>query len=495
VEDVAPDLGGVWAFLAVAATRGAVDLRTSSSAVQSPGSMSDAEARFGGVAGVETFAPGSDGYKRATSPRNSSAIQQPLLVAVPASIAELAAAVRYAATHELRVVPQATGHGAGVELGDDVMLLDTSRLTSMEIDRERRTARVGAGAQWGAINLEAEKFGLLGRAGSAPDVAVCGFTFGGGAGWLTRPHGLAAGALTAVDYVDGFGNVRRASDDASAEVDRAAMWAYRGGGGVGVAGTLEFDLVAVDDLWAGSMLWPIDELAGVVSAWSDAIARVGPALATSIGVLRVPPGPPIPGTQPGQQVVHLALASSDGAGHAVALRDALAALSAPLVDSWGRSDAAKLGEIHLDPPVAVPALGTARWLDSSASSIAFEVLAAAVDSPILMIELRHVANAAIARDGAASIVAADFMLHAVGDVGDPDSRPALEAAFAVVRQVAGAADTGLAVGSWAEGRAAVPDALPPAVRDRVVAITKMVDPNGVIAPSRFIAETNPQSLE
>jgi hypothetical protein len=453
--------------------------------------MSDADTRFGGVVGVETFAPRSDGYERATSPRNSSAIQHPLLVAAPVSIEELAAVVRHAATHQLRVVPQATGHGAGSELGGDVMLVDTSRLASIEIDLERRMARVGAGAQWGAINLEAEKFGLLGRAGSAPDVAVCGFTFGGGAGWLTRPHGLAAGALTAVDYVDGFGNVRRAADDASAEVDRAAMWAYRGGGGVGVAGTLEFDLVAVDDLWAGSMLWPIDELAGVVSAWSETIARAGPALATSVSVLRVPPGPPIPRTQHGQQVVHLALASSDGAGHAAVLRDALAALSAPLVDSWGRSNAARLGEIHLDPPVAVPALGMARWLDRSASSIAFEVLAAAVDSPISMIELRHVANGAIARDGAASTVAGDVMLHAVGDVGDPDDRPALEAAFAVVRRAAGPADTGLAIGSWAEGRSAVPDALPPAVRDRVIATTKMVDPNGVIAPSRFIAEVPP----
>jgi FAD/FMN-containing dehydrogenase len=457
--------------------------------------VSDGEAWFGEIAGVETFAPESDGYERATSPRNSSAIQRPLIVAAPASIEELAAALRYAANHQLRVVPQATGHGAGAELGDDVMLLDTSRLTSIQIDVERRTARVGAGAQWGAINLEAEKSGLLGRAGSAPDVAVCGFTFGGGAGWLTRPHGLAAGALTAVDYVDGFGNVRRAADDASAEVDRAAMWAYRGGGGVGVAGTLEFDLVAVDDLWAGSMLWPIDDLAAVVSAWSETIALVGPALATSIGVLRIGPGPPIPGTRPGQQVVHLAMASSDGAGHAAALRDALAHVADPLVDSWGRSDAARLGEIHLDPPVAVPALGTARWLDSSASSTASEVLGAAVDSPILMIELRHVANAAIARDGAASTVAGDFMLHAVGDIGDLDDGPELEAAFAVVRQAAGAADTGLAIGSWAEGRSAVPDALPPVVRDRVIAITKIVDPDAVIAFSRFIAEETPQSLE
>ena len=78
------------------------------------------------------------------------------------------------------------------------------------------------------------------------------------------------------------------------------------------------------------------------------------------------------------------------------------------------------------------------------------------------------------------------MVHAVGDVADTDGIPQLEAAFAAVRQVSAGADTGLTIGSWADGRSAVPDALPAQVRERVIAINKTVDPAGVIAPTRFI---------
>jgi len=448
--------------------------------------MSTTETGLDAIAGVRTYAPGSDGYKQATSPRNSRATQRPLLVAVPTSIDQVAAAVRHAAAHGLRVVPQATGHGAASDLGADVLLLDTARLDAIQIDAERRIARVGAGATWGAVDRAAEKVGLLGRAGSAPDVGVAGFTFGGGAGWLTRPYGLAAGALIAVDFVDGTGHIRRAADDAPDAVDRAALWAYRGGGGIGIAARLEFELVPVDDLWAGFLLWPIEALDAVVAAWARCVPRFGAALATSIAVLRAPSGPPIPRTLQGQQVVHLAMASSRGEGDAAALRQALAAGPAPLLDTWGPADAAKLGAIHLDPPVAAPTLGMAHWLDDATPSLAVDTLSSAVGSPILMIELRHVSNTAPARAGAASTVAGGFMVHAVGDVADTDGIPQLEAAFATVRQVSTGADTGLTIGSWADGRSAVPDALPAHVRERVIDINKTVDPAGVIAPSRFI---------
>lgn len=437
------------------------------------------------IDGVRTFARGSEGYAAATSPRNSIAGQHPLLVAVPTSIEEVAAVVRYAAARALVVVPQATGHGAASALGDDVLLLDTSRLDGIRIDAGRRIAHVGAGARWGAINSAAEKMGLLGRAGSASDVAVSGYTFGGGAGWLTRPHGLAAGALTGVDFVDGAGTIRHAADDAADELDRVALWACRGGGGVGIAASLTFELVAVDDLWAGYLLWPIDALDAVVSAWARCVPRFGPALATSIGLLRAPPGPSIPQTAPGQQVVHLAMASSAGEEDAVALREALAELPAPLADTWGRADAARLSEIHLDPPVATPALGVAHWLDASTPSIAVATLAAAVGTPILMVELRHFSNTATARAGAASTVAGDFAVHAVGDAADAQRRPDLEAVFTSVRTACAAADTGLTLGSWADGRPPVPDALPPDIRAQVIDISHAVDPDGVLARSCF----------
>ncbi|WP_440105440.1 FAD-binding oxidoreductase [Streptosporangium sp. H16] len=178
----------------------------------------------------------SDGYAAATRPHNSSIKQRPARVAVvsrPEDIApaldEVAALARSSGT-PLEIVPQATGHGAGAPVGEGAVLLDTSRLTDVSFDPESRVAVVGAGATWSAVNAAAEQHGLLGLAGSAPSVSVSGHTFGGGIGWLVRRDGLASGALRAVRYVDGGGRSRTAADDATDEVDRAAIWAFHGAG-------------------------------------------------------------------------------------------------------------------------------------------------------------------------------------------------------------------------------------------------------------------------
>lgn len=440
----------------------------------------------GEIEGVPTHRPGSDAYTRATTPENALARQHPALVAVPTTIEQVARCVRYAADRGLTVVPQATGHGATGELGGDVLLVSTSALDSVRIDAGARSATVGVGSRWGDVDAAAARHGLLGRAGSSPTVAVTGFTFGAGAGWLTRPWGLASGALTAVDYVDGRGNVRRATDDAADPLDREVLWACRGGGGVGVAASLEFGLVPVDDLWAGYLLWPLDALEPVVAAWAGSIDRVGAGLATSLAILRAAPSPLIPEHLHGAKVVHLSMASSVGAAEAEALLDALTGAPAPDLDTWGPADVERLGQIHLDPPTAAPALGVARWLDGSLPAIAPDLFRTAAEQPVQMIEVRNVANAAPALPGALDRAPGDFMLHAVGGPDQDGGVDALEAAFAAITGAALPADTGLAIGSWSDGRSSVPDALPPDVRARVAAVADRVDPDGVLARSPLI---------
>jgi FAD binding domain len=436
---------------------------------------------------VPVFTPGTDGYQRATSPHNTVARQEPALVAAPATAEQAAACVRHAAEHGLRVVPQATGHGAAAGLGGDVLLLDTSGLSSIEIDAPHRTARAGAGCQWGDVDAAAFRHGLLGRAGSAPDVGITGFTFGAGAGWLTRPWGLASGALSAVGYVNGNGELRRAADDASEQIDRDVIWACRGGGGVGIATSLEFDLVPVDDLWAGLRLWPAEHLPAVTAAWAASLPRFGPAMCTSISLLTAPPVPLIPADLHGQRVVHLAMASSTGQADARALLEALDDVPAPAVDTWGRTDVAGLGQIHLDPPSPVPAAGRGRWLDGTAAGHALEILQAALDSRILMIEIRNVANDAPVRPGALDRAPGDFMLHAVGAPGEDGDVAALDRDIDAAFAPAAPSDTGLAIGSWCDGRASVPGALPAGIRDRVGAIADAVDPGPILARSPLLS--------
>src|SRR5262245_29963958 len=207
--------------------------------------------------------PGSDAYRAATTPHNATVTQRPAMVAHPRTTEEVAHAVRWAAEHDLGMAVQASGHGAGAPIDADRLLLDTSGLNTVHIDAQARVARIGAGATWTAVNAAAEQHGLLGLSGTSPTVSVAGYTFGGGVGFLTRPHGMASSALLAVDYIDGHGRIRRATEYAEAVVDREALWAFRGGGGVGVATALSVELAAVEALWAGYQLWAIDALEAV----------------------------------------------------------------------------------------------------------------------------------------------------------------------------------------------------------------------------------------
>ena len=434
--------------------------------------------------------PGSDQYRAATTPHTSTMAQHPATVARPEDADDVAAVLRWAAERDLVVSVQASGHGAGAAIGTDRVLIDTSALHDVAIDAATRTARVGAGVTWSAVNAIAERHGLFGLAGSSPTVGVAGYTFGGGVGWLTRPFGMASSALLAVDYVDGEGRVRRAAEDAADPTDRAALWGFRGGGGVGVATSLTVDLVAPQALFAGYKLWEISALEPVVDAWATAMAEIGEALTTSLSVLHTPPGPPFPPDLQRVPVVHLAFASAAGAGAADPLLHALRHVPPPTVDSaWAPADAARLAEIHLDPPGPVPALGVGRWLATTAPALAHDLLtrAAAVDSPVAMIELRNLANWAAARSGAQTTVPGAYLLHAVGVAADSGSRRATEQGLTELTAIAKPADVGLAAASFADGRADVADGLPDPALERLAHVRAAVDPHGRVAPSRMSA--------
>lgn len=445
------------------------------------------EERADDVDGRVWFEPGSAAYAAATRPANSSVQQRPAFVVRPRTSADVVTAVREAARRGLRVVPQATGHGAGATVDAGVVLLDTSGLDSLTIDPAIRAARAGAGLTWGRVNAAAERHGLLGLSGSAPTVAICGYTFGGGAGWLTRPHGLAAAGLRHVEYVTGRGEVRHASEDAADVVDRDALWAFRGGGGVGIATELEFDLVPVVDLHAGYLLWPADALDSLVAAWGASLPAVSADTATSLSVLHLPDAPTFPAALRGRSAVHLAIASAAGSAGAEPFLTAVRAAARPEVDTWGPADAARLARIHLDPPGPVPALGYGRWLTAGAPALAAQLLhLAALDgSPLVLVEIRNLDGEPSTTVGAATSVPGPFVLHVVGPLR-PGARPAIAAAFDRIEAMIATIDTGRTAAPWMDGSASTPDALPSHVRARVDRIADTVDPDRVLARSRYL---------
>jgi FAD/FMN-containing dehydrogenase len=215
----------------------------------------------------------------------------PGVVAAAHGPADVRAALLTAREHDLPFAVHATGHGTHLPF-DGALVLETGAMAQVLVDPDRRTVRVGPGARWGQVLAAAAPFGLAPLSGSSPDVGVAGYTLGGGVGWLARRFGLAADSLLRADVVTADGELVRATPDRNCDL----FWALRGGGGsFGVVTALELRLYPVEQVYAGTALFPIARAGAVLEFYRDWGAELPDELSTTVVLLRESPDPSIEG--------------------------------------------------------------------------------------------------------------------------------------------------------------------------------------------------------
>jgi FAD/FMN-containing dehydrogenase len=378
--------------------------------------------------------PGDPGWDDARRAWNLAVDQRPAAVALPESVDDVVAVVEHARLVGLNVAVQGTGHGAGAPL-TGALLVNTSRMTGVEIDPVARVARVAAGTIWKDVVEASVAHGLTALHGSAADVGVVGYALGGGIGWLARKHGLASSSVLSVEVVTASGEIVRADPETNAEL----FWALRGGGGsFGVVTEMEIALYPVSELYAGWLVWPVARAEQVLAAWAD-WTRGAPEEVTSVGrLLQVPPIPEIPEPLRGRQlvVVEAAFLGDERSG-----RELLAPLRRlePELDTFATVPARALTELHRDPPGPVPGRGGGLLLDGLDASAVRELVAAAgMDgtSPLGSVEVRHLDGALGRPDpngGALSHFEAPYAVFAGGAATSPDAASAVDARLGAVR--------------------------------------------------------------
>jgi FAD/FMN-containing dehydrogenase len=389
--------------------------------------------------------PHDPNWNEARRAWNLAVDQQPAAVALPESAEDVAAVVRWARTRGLRIAPQGTGHGAGA-MGSlaHTVLVKTERMRGVEIDPERRVARVEAGVLWEEVGEAAAEHGLAALAGSSPDVGVVGYTLGGGISWLGRRFGLAANNVVAVELVNADGEHVRAD----AEHEPELFWALRGGGGsFGIVTALEFTLFPVHEVYAGILFFPLGRGGEVLRAWRRWVEGVSDEV-TSLGrFLQIPRIPDIPEHLRGKSFVVIEAACLLEASEAEELMRPLRALG-PVMDTFATIPVEELRHLHMDPEQPVPGAGDGMLLDDFPEEAIEAIVAAAgpgSGSPLLSVEIRHLGGAlrrAEAGHGALASIEAGFALYGVGMAMTPEMGAAAKAHIEVVQSALSKWDAG-----------------------------------------------------
>jgi FAD/FMN-containing dehydrogenase len=377
--------------------------------------------------------PGDPGWDTERATFNLLDDQRPAAVAVAENADDVAAAMRDAADRGLAIAPQRTGHGAAAMAPlDDALLLRTTGLRDVRIDAAARTARVGAGALWSDVVGPASEQGLAALHGFSPDVGVVGYTLGGGLGWYARAHGLASSAVTAADVVLADGS----QVHADAEHEPELLWALKGGGGnFGVVTALEFALLPLPELQAGTLFFPWERSAEVLHAWHGWTAQA-PETATSVGrMISLPPLPELPDELRGRSFATIEVALLGPEAEAAELLAPLRALG-PEIDTFAAMPPAGLSRMHMDPAAPLPYRSTHLLLGRlPPAAIDAWIGAAGPDSgtSLTSVELRHLGGA-LARpaDAALPSLPGEFLLFGVGAPVPPADLPSIEHGLGVV---------------------------------------------------------------
>lgn len=426
--------------------------------------------------------PTDDGYDAARVAWNLAVDQRPAAVLTATTVAEVQAGVAYAAANGLRVAPQTTGHAAG-SLGDlsGALLLRTA-ISGVEIDAEARTARVGSGVLWGEVATAAAPHGLLALHGSSHDVGVVGYTTGGGMSWVARAHGYASDHVTAVEIVIATGELIRATAESQPDL----FWAVRGGcgGNFGVITAIEFDLFPIADVYAGMTIWPAAQAEPVLRAWAAWAETAPDSITTAFRFLRPPAMPGVPEPLQDTPVVVIDGASLAHDDEATAHIAPWRSVGEPIIDTWARIPAGGLLDLHMDPPGPVPGRGHGFDVESFDGGAIDAFLAAAqpeVVSPLLSIEFRQLGGALgrLHERGGATRRRNGFGFYGVGIAPFPEAGAAVDARIDAIAEALHPWSSGRFTPNFAERGGDVDRAFDDVDLDRLRAVRRAIDPDGV----------------
>ncbi|MFI5611875.1 FAD-binding oxidoreductase [Amycolatopsis sp. NPDC051903] len=325
-------------------------------------------------------------YDRHRGGFNLTLDHRPALVLAAEAESDVAAGIRFAAEHGLGVDVQATGHGAHDSM-DGGLLITTRRLNRVEVDADRRVARVSAGATAAAVLAATARYGLTAPVGSASGVGYVSYSLGGGLGPFGRRHGYAADHVRRLDVVTADGRELTVTRDRHPELFRG----LRGGGGNFAAVTaLEVALLPFADLYGGGLFFAGERAPEVLDRFRRCVATAPRELSLSVAFLAFPDSAGVPPPLRGRFCCHVRVAY---VGDPAAGRRRIEPLmtAQPFLDTVRLMPATALGTIHADPAEPMPVTSDSVALRTE--DVVGKIAPLVDPGASFLLELRHLGGA------------------------------------------------------------------------------------------------------
>jgi hypothetical protein len=238
----------------------------------------------------ELLCPNDTGYDGARQVWNAMIDKRPALIVCCAGVADVRRAVEFARTHNILLSVRGGGHNVpGNAVCAGGLMINLSRMRSVQVDPVQCTARAEGGATWGDFDHETQAFGLASTGGTDSTTGIAGLTLGGGLGWLAGKYGLACDNLLSVDIVTADGRFLKVSATDNADL----FWGVRGGGSnFGVVTSFEYRLHPVGPVLAGPVLYPFAKAREVLRFYGDFSRSIPDELNTVCLFTSLPDGAP-----------------------------------------------------------------------------------------------------------------------------------------------------------------------------------------------------------
>jgi hypothetical protein len=331
--------------------------------------------------------PGDEGFEQELSGWNLNMQHHPAAIVVATCPADVEFAVDYANKNRLPIAVQATGHGVSVP-ADGAMFINTRLLNSVSINPDTEIVTTGAGVKWKAVLEQAGPLGLGPLVGSSSDVAVAGYTSGGGLPVLGRRYGFQVDSVTGLDIVTvKDAKLKSASPGSNANL----FYAARGGrGNFGVITSIKTRLVRQPTLYGGGLFYSADAALNVLRTYLRWTKDQPAAMTSSIALLHALP---LPGGA--SLLVHLRIGYTGSPAEGARLIAPLRALG-PIDDTVQEIPYTQIGTIHADPDAPTPAYVRAALMRPVDDAIADRIMAAVgtgAGLPPGAVEIRHMGGA------------------------------------------------------------------------------------------------------